>query len=329
MHMGTKSSVRTTWSAVGAAVAIALGAGGIGMTHATTSSGDRPIFTAIEPCRLVDLRPEFQVGSRPSPLGAGETFTIAGWGDVGDCELPSGTSALSLNVTAVGATQPTFLQFFPAGTDRPTRGSNLNPVPGAAPTPNAVNVALSDTGDFSVYNLQGSVDLIVDVVGLYDHHDHDDRYYTKPKTDSNIAAATAALETRIKTDARCPAVDFYPAANTSYTGVVNRTGSGATTLYCGVDLPVGATITGLRAAVLDQSFVNDGRCLLSSIADTANAATLLAQTPFTVGQADTPMILNGTPGTTAIVTANTSYYLACAVDTDVRIRSATVTFAFP
>jgi len=44
--------------------------------------------------------------------------------------------ALALNVTAIGATAPTFLTVWPGGT-RPT-ASSLNPVPGQPPTPNGV-----------------------------------------------------------------------------------------------------------------------------------------------------------------------------------------------
>jgi hypothetical protein len=171
---------------VGAAIAISLGAGGIGITHATTSSGEKPIYLPMEPCRIADLRPApFQVGPRSAPLGPNETYNLSGWGAVGDCTLPTGTTGLALNVTAVGATQDTFLTFFPAGTTRPN-ASNLNPAPGQPPTPNAVNIDLNGAGQFSVYNLQGNVNVIIDVVGVYDDHNHDDRYYTEAEADAAV-----------------------------------------------------------------------------------------------------------------------------------------------
>jgi len=182
------STTRIRWAAIGAAVAVSLGAGGIGISHATTSSGERPIYLPIEPCRLTDTRPESQVGPRAAPLGPNETYTVSGWRAGGDCNLPSGTAGLALNVTAVGATQASFLTVFPAGVDRP-EASNLNPTPGQPPTPNAVNIDLSSTGDFSIYNLAGNVDIIVDVVGIYDDHNHDDRYYTQAQADAMITAA--------------------------------------------------------------------------------------------------------------------------------------------
>lgn len=180
--------LRTRWAAVGAAVAVGLGAGGIGIGHATTSSGEKPIFLPIEPCRLVDTRPAFQVGQRSAALGPNETYDLSGWGNVGECTLPTNTAGLALNVTPVGPTAPTFLTVFPDGAPLPN-ASNLNPTPGQPPTPNAVNVDLSAAGRFSVYNLAGNVHIVIDVVGIYDDHTHDDRYYTKSEVDSRAANA--------------------------------------------------------------------------------------------------------------------------------------------
>lgn len=163
--------LRTKWAATGAAVAVTLGAGGIGIARAAVDSGPMPIYQAIEPCRLADTRADSTVGQRNTPLGAAETHTFAGWGVTGGCELPDATSALQLNVTAIGATLPTFIAVFPAGSEVPT-ASNLNPTPGAPPTPNSVTATLADDGTFSVYNLQGSVDVVIDVVGYFEDHVH-------------------------------------------------------------------------------------------------------------------------------------------------------------
>ncbi len=187
--------IRGKWAAVGAAIAVSLGAGGIGISHATTSSGEKPIYLPIEPCRLSDTRPAFQVGPRSAPLGPNETYDLSGWGAVGDCNLPANTAGLALNVTAVDPTAPTFLTLFPDGVPLPL-ASNLNPTPGEPPTPNAVNVDLSAAGMFSIYNLAGNVHIIIDVVGIYDDHNHDDRYYTETEIDSlttrnPVASATS------------------------------------------------------------------------------------------------------------------------------------------
>jgi hypothetical protein len=175
----SRSATRSRWAAIGAAIAVTLGAGGIGITHATSDSGDGPVsaFFPIEPCRLADTRPAPDtVGPRSAGIGPAETYDIDGWGTVGNCELPEDTTGLSLNVTAVGATEQTNLRLFPTGADVPT-AANLNPTPGAPPTPNAVNVDLNDTdGQFSVYNAFGVVAVVIDVVGYYDDHTHDSQY---------------------------------------------------------------------------------------------------------------------------------------------------------
>ena len=185
---------RSRWAAVGAAVAVTLGAGGIGITHATTSSGEKPVYVPIEPCRLAD--------NRPAGIAADTAVTFDGWGTVGDCTLPAGTAGLALNVTAVGATQQTNLRFYPADAATPAT-ANLNPTPGAPPTPNAVNVSLDATGKFKVYNKFGTVAVIIDVMGYYDDHNHDDRYYTEAEVDSAIASAVAGgadVYTKTETD---------------------------------------------------------------------------------------------------------------------------------
>ena len=184
--MRVPPKARAHWAAIGAAVAVSLGAGGVGLLQATAPEG-AAAFVPITPCRLFDTRPApHTVGSRTSPLGPDETYDISGHGAQGDCELPTQAVGLVLNVTAVDATQATFLTLFPTGEDRPT-ASHLNPSPGGAPAPNAVTVDLSSGGQFSVFNRFGSVHVLGDVVGYYTDHHHDDRYYTEAEVDAAIA----------------------------------------------------------------------------------------------------------------------------------------------
>ncbi len=160
---------------------------------ADVSSGDRPILVPIEPCRLVDTRPgTSRVGPRSSRLGAADTFRIDAQETATGCtgRIPAGALSLSLNVTAIGATELTFLTIWAGGT-RPT-ASSLNPSPGAPPTPNAVTVDLSVDQDFLVYNDLGSLDLVVDVNGYYENHHHDDRYYSKAQVDTTLGSLTGA-----------------------------------------------------------------------------------------------------------------------------------------
>lgn len=166
---------RTRWAVIGAAVAIALGAGGLATVDAAISSVERAVFVAITPCRLVDTRSTSTVGPRTQPLGAAETHVVDARGDRGDCSIPTDAIALSLNVTAVDASAPTFLTVWPDGVDRP-EASSLDHRPGQPPRPSAVTTGLSGAGRFAVFNRQGVVDVIVDVTGYYgdDTSDHDD-----------------------------------------------------------------------------------------------------------------------------------------------------------
>ncbi|MFK7919448.1 MAG: hypothetical protein AB8G14_15335 [Ilumatobacter sp.] len=203
--MNDLGRTRTRWAAIGAAVAVTLGGvalGGLNVANADVSSGDRPVFIAINPCRLVDTRPgDLNVGPQTTPIGAGDTVTVTAHGANGECtgasEIPTDALSLALNVTAVGPTDNTLLT---CGADGPhPRTSNPNPRAGGAPTPNSVNTPLSATGTFNIFNNRGDVNVIVDVNGYYAHHDHDDRYYTKTESDAAVDAALATVSGAVET----------------------------------------------------------------------------------------------------------------------------------
>jgi len=172
--------VQVRWAAIGAAVAVSVGAGGLGLVHATNPDG-ASAYQPSSPCRIIDTRPGVNHVGAFGVLGADSTVTVVARGDVGECEgadaLPVDATGLQLNVTPIGATLLTHLTIYPGGGD-PPNASSLNPAPGQPPIPNAVAVELSEAGEFSIYNFQGTVDVVVDVVGYFTDHDHDDRYYT-------------------------------------------------------------------------------------------------------------------------------------------------------
>lgn len=122
-------------------------------------------FVPVTACRLIDTRSgDTRVGPH-NTFGAGDTKTIAAHGSNGDCTIPTDATGLSMNVTAVDASVPSFLTIWPDG-ERPN-ASSLNPAPGQPPTPNGVATQLAANGSFNVYNLAGSVDVIVDINGYY------------------------------------------------------------------------------------------------------------------------------------------------------------------
>ncbi len=232
-RMDSLRHIRTRWAAVGAAVAITLGAGGLGVANATLDSGERTSFVPITPCRLLDTRSGVDnVGPRSTPIGPGEELVVAARGAQGDCNLPAGATGIVANVTAVGATSQTNVRLYPAGAATPTT-SNLNPTPGERPTPNSVTTDLDDDGEFAIFNSRGTVDLFVDVVGYYEDHNHDDRYEVVP--DRFVIAPG----------------DFNPtfsAIPTERGGTLSTT-IGFACFVAPVDLPDGTTISSVTAAV--------------------------------------------------------------------------------
>lgn len=191
------SSIRTRWAAIGAAIAVTLGAGaGIGMVNATADSGERPVYVPINPCRLMDTRAGANnVGPRATPLGEDETITVQARGSNGACTgpsaIPSDAVGVMMNVTALRATGRTFLTFWGSGANPGT--ANLNPDPGEPPTPNSVSTPLSASGSFELFNAFATVEVVIDVNGYYVDHNHDDRYDTSAEVDTKVAAVDARI----------------------------------------------------------------------------------------------------------------------------------------
>lgn len=112
------------------------------------------------PMRVFDTRDG--TGGRRGALGPGEAWRFPLTGRFG---IPSDAVAVAINLTAVDATQGTFVTVYPSGEARPF-SSNLNPVPGAA-TPNLVMARVGVGGAIDLFNNSGSVHLIGDVVGWF------------------------------------------------------------------------------------------------------------------------------------------------------------------
>lgn len=120
----------------------------------------RTEYVALSPSRVLDTRDGTGVTSGALGPGASLSFTVGGVGSV-----PADASAVVLNVTAVGASEQTFLTVWPAGSDRPF-ASSLNPTPGFT-MPNAVTATIGSGGQVSIYNEAGSVHVVADVSGYY------------------------------------------------------------------------------------------------------------------------------------------------------------------
>lgn len=171
--------MRARWAAVGAAVAVSLGAGAVMVASAAPSP---PVasanFVAIDPCRLNDTRGIGEDLDDPGIVDFQWDATLTAGGEAildfapsvkkGFCSsLPvSGTMrAVVLNVTVTQGTAASFLSIYPNGYDRPLV-SSLNWTAGET-IPNAVTVVVGTENKVRFYNHAGTVEFIVDIVGYY------------------------------------------------------------------------------------------------------------------------------------------------------------------
>jgi hypothetical protein len=81
----------------------------------------------------------------------------------------SGASAVVLNVTVTNPTSASYLTVYPSGTTRPTV-SNLNFTAGWTGG-NSVTVPVGENGKIDIYNAGGTVDVIADILGVYQKRD--------------------------------------------------------------------------------------------------------------------------------------------------------------
>jgi len=117
-------------------------------------------YVSVAPFRAADTRDGTGVPRRRLGEGGAMTVQVAGRGGV-----PSGVSAVMINLTGILPSTPTFLTAHPSGTAAP-ESSNLNIVPGQV-QPNMAICAVGNDGAIVVRNALGSIDALVDVVGYF------------------------------------------------------------------------------------------------------------------------------------------------------------------
>jgi hypothetical protein len=118
------------------------------------STGDGDGFSPLPPKRVLDTR------DSNGPVHGGQFWVVDLAGTI-----PASATSVTFNLTATDATASTFVTAFPTGSAVPT-ASSLN-LPAGDTRPNLVTVAVGPNRSVSLYNLAGSVELIVDVTGFY------------------------------------------------------------------------------------------------------------------------------------------------------------------
>ena len=121
-------------------------------------------FFTVAPCRLVDTRnPDSPLGGPPLIAGTDRSFPLAG-----QCGIPAGARAVSVNVAVVQPTDgPGYLTLYPGASSLPV-ASTINYRAGQIRGNNAI-IALGAAGDILVRCEQGSgtANMVIDVNGYF------------------------------------------------------------------------------------------------------------------------------------------------------------------
>ena len=195
-------------------------------------------FTPVTPVRALDTR-----------VGPGAALARVGQGGEvslqinGANSVPSNATGVVLNVTAVTPDAAGYVTVYPNGVTRPL-ASNLNFVPGDV-VPNLVIVGIGSAGKVNLFNANGTVDLVADIVGYYSSDNTAKQFY--PVT------PVRALDTRIGTG-----------------GVSSPVGQGAS---------IALTIRGANGIPAGASAI-----VMNTTAVTPNAASFLTAWPTGVTQ---------------------------------------------
>ncbi len=153
-------------------------------------------YVALTPARITDTRSGSGYPNAGDSLGPGSNLSIQVTGVGGVPGTVSDVDAALLNVTVTDTNAPSFLTVYPEGGTQPN-SSNLNWLPGQT-LPNRVVVPINPTtGQITVFNDAGKVDVIVDVDG----------YFTNGTAPSGAGLYTAITPTRL-VDTRAGSGEF-------------------------------------------------------------------------------------------------------------------------
>ena len=161
---GRRALSRSRWAAIGAAIAVTLGGGGIFVANAASSVPSTVV--TIDPVRILDTRTDVGL---TGPFVSPESQKL----QVTGAAVPAGATGVLLNVTVVSPTANGFLSIRPGDATGAPSTSSLNVNAGDI-VPNAVQVGLPTSGanagkidiTFDAYGVAGpTTEVLIDVVG--------------------------------------------------------------------------------------------------------------------------------------------------------------------
>ena len=203
-QLSQNTRLRTRWSAIGAAIAITLGAGGLSMAHAAVGSGERPVTVTVDAKRILDTRSNLGLSGRfadstPRTVQVTGTVPVAPSGTA--LVVPADAVAVLVNVTVVGPSENGYLSLRAGDATGAPATSAVNFRAGST-EPNAATVDLSSDGKIQVWletdTSTGNAHVLLDVVGYTVDHNHDDRYNTKAETQTMLGAKANATDVYTK-----------------------------------------------------------------------------------------------------------------------------------
>jgi hypothetical protein len=118
-------------------------------------------YTPLPPVRVLDTRNHTQ-DDISAPVGRRQTVTQTVAGIAG---VPADASTVAINITAVGPTQAGYLTVWPSGQPRP-QASSINFAADDI-VGNFVIAEVGTGGKLDIYNHNGQVDLVFDLVGYF------------------------------------------------------------------------------------------------------------------------------------------------------------------
>ena len=147
------------WRLFAVAMGLTSLVGGGVLLAANSDPATAMAFHPAPTVRVLDTRPATQVGTRSTPLGLAGTFDLVIPG------LPDDATAVNLNVTVVDGTEGSFLTIYPKGNARPTTSTINWETTGAVA--NTATVAVHADHTVTIFNLKGTVDVVIDLLGFY------------------------------------------------------------------------------------------------------------------------------------------------------------------
>ena len=189
--------MRIRWAAIGAAIAVTIGTGGLIGVNASQND-QSSTFVPVTPTRILDTRSSTKIGN----ITDGSTTELQVTGSIKTSAnetkvvVPTGSTAVSANVTVVaGETGPNdgYVTVYPCDVKRPD-ASSLNFV-NAQTIPNAVSVPLSANGKVCIF-VYRKAHILFDVVGYY-----------STTSISNLNASIIQLQEEIDTKASQTNID--------------------------------------------------------------------------------------------------------------------------